>query len=174
MGKRLRIERGTVFSVDLERQGFAGGLVTHRGKQLLRVVASPVHYPCRPNAQAVVSDIDRLGIGFSAIIVDKGFQIGLFEVLGCELVPLRCQSLPLFYSAQDIVQYSEESLDTCWIVENPPNGAPIFEKLLLPPWGFANCLRYILVDKTHYWEPAMGILPLDQSLCASPGGADQD
>lgn len=150
-----------MFSVDLEGQGFAGCLVTHRGKPFLRVVASPSHYIEPPTLNAVIDDIDKQGIGFSAIIVDKGFKMGLFTVVGSGIVPTRYEKLPLFQYAHFVAEYSDETLEMVGFMDYAPAGEQVFAMMMLPPWGLVNCLRCLLVERTHYWDPTEGLCPIE-------------
>ncbi|MBL8049360.1 MAG: hypothetical protein JNJ45_11835 [Chthonomonas sp.] len=110
---------------------------------------------------AVIDDIDKQGIGFSAIIVDKGFKMGLFTVVGSGIVPTRYEKLPLFQYAHFVAEYSDETLEMVGFMDYAPAGEQVFAMMMLPPWGLVNCLRCLLVERTHYWDPTEGLCPIE-------------
>lgn len=162
MAKHKRIACGLAYSVALPC-GFAGGLITHAGKQFARTVFSKQLYANIPTTPEVISDIETDGVCLSAFIVDRGFKLGLFQSVGLAVVPSKLQKLPYFRAGQYVAEYAEATVTETVLFEEPPMDLPIYHPAHMPPYTVVGVLEAILCGDL-VWDFYYGICRLPSEV----------
>lgn len=134
---------GTVFLVEVSK-GYGAGMVTHSGTTFNRSVFSKRLYDDIPTSEAVASHLDCDGISISAILVRKGFSMGLFVPIGIETVPAALTTLPLFLAGQFFLEYDEATLREKQLYETAPPGREVIDPNMCPPYLVQRQLEKVL------------------------------